>query len=116
MAQQMPDIIPSRVSNKTLYLFLILSISFPTKFQRLHNQQKFITLLFMIYLEDEFSGGEMISARPRRMSELNNAPTQIMPIPPASSFFIFSETNRFETNDTNKQLSEFNKNAPPHPT
>lgn len=46
-------------------------------------------------VEDEFSGGEMISARPRRISELNNPPTQIIPIPPASSFIVFSQTNRF---------------------
>ncbi|XP_037925278.1 muscle calcium channel subunit alpha-1 isoform X4 [Hermetia illucens] len=37
----------------------------------------------------------VISARPRRMSEVNNEPTKILPIPPASSFFIMSQTNRF---------------------
>ncbi|XP_037051066.1 muscle calcium channel subunit alpha-1 isoform X2 [Bradysia coprophila] len=35
------------------------------------------------------------SARPRRMSEVNSEPTQILPIPPARSFFIFSQTSRF---------------------
>ncbi|KAF6217290.1 hypothetical protein GE061_001644 [Apolygus lucorum] len=35
-----------------------------------------------------------VSARPRRMSEYNMA-TKTQPIPPASSFFIFSNTNRF---------------------
>lgn len=35
-----------------------------------------------------------VSARPRRMSEFNVG-TKIVPIPNASSFFIFSPTNRF---------------------
>ena len=35
-----------------------------------------------------------VSARPRRMSEFNMG-TKIIPIPPASSFFIFSPTNRY---------------------
>ncbi|KAK0162142.1 hypothetical protein PV327_008504 [Microctonus hyperodae] len=39
-------------------------------------------------------GGEEVSARPRRMSEYNKAPEK-PPIPPASSFFIFSNTNKF---------------------
>lgn len=42
--------------------------------------------------EDENEAAE--SARPRRMSEVNAA-TTIQPIPPASSFFIFSQSNRF---------------------
>lgn len=49
----------------------------------------------------------MITARPRRSSEQNNAPTQIIPIPPASSFIIFSETNRFE--DKMRELSPYLK-------
>uniref|UniRef100_A0A1B0DHL4 Uncharacterized protein n=2 Tax=Phlebotomus papatasi TaxID=29031 RepID=A0A1B0DHL4_PHLPP len=47
--------------------------------------------------EEEVGGDEdraMVSARPRRMSELNQMPNQTQPIPPASSFFIFSQTNR----------------------
>lgn len=36
----------------------------------------------------------MITARPRRMSEVNTA-TKILPIPPGTSFFLFSQTNRF---------------------
>lgn len=35
-----------------------------------------------------------LSARPRRMSEVNAA-TKIQPIPPATSFFIFAQSNRF---------------------
>ncbi|KAL7013140.1 hypothetical protein ACKWTF_015214 [Chironomus riparius] len=37
---------------------------------------------------------EQVTARPRRMSEVN-AVNKIIPIPPASSFFVFSQTNRF---------------------
>lgn len=40
---------------------------------------------------DELEDG--ITARPRRLSEFNIA-TTIQPIPPASSFFIFSKSNR----------------------
>ncbi|XP_030377282.1 voltage-dependent calcium channel type D subunit alpha-1 isoform X2 [Scaptodrosophila lebanonensis] len=36
----------------------------------------------------------IITARPRRMSEVNTA-TKILPIPPGTSFFLFSQTNRF---------------------
>ncbi|KAH8273691.1 hypothetical protein KR018_008850, partial [Drosophila ironensis] len=36
----------------------------------------------------------MITARPRRMSEVNTA-TKIQPIPPGTSFFLFSQKNRF---------------------
>lgn len=42
--------------------------------------------------EDE--NGTAKSALPRRMSEVNAA-TTIQPIPPAASFFIFSQSNRF---------------------
>ncbi|RVE48330.1 hypothetical protein evm_006990 [Chilo suppressalis] len=38
--------------------------------------------------------GTLVTARPRRVSELN-MPNQTPPIPNASSFFIFSPTNRF---------------------
>ncbi|XP_045507620.1 muscle calcium channel subunit alpha-1-like [Colias croceus] len=38
--------------------------------------------------------GKLVTARPRRMSELN-MPNQTPPIPNASSFFVFSPTNRF---------------------
>lgn len=37
--------------------------------------------------------GQLVTARPRRVSELN-MPNQTPPIPNASSFFIFSPTNR----------------------
>jgi hypothetical protein len=40
---------------------------------------------------DEMEEG--ITARPRRLSEFNIA-TKTQPIPPASSFFIFSKSNR----------------------
>ncbi|XP_076316388.1 muscle calcium channel subunit alpha-1-like isoform X2 [Tachypleus tridentatus] len=40
------------------------------------------------------SAAASTGARPRRLSELN-IPTKIHPIPPASSFFIFSNTNKF---------------------
>lgn len=34
-------------------------------------------------------------ARPRRMSEIENMPNKVLPIPNYSSFFIFSPTNRW---------------------
>lgn len=44
---------------------------------------------------DEIDGGaEVVTARPRRMSEYNMA-TEKPPIPAGSAFFIFSSTNRF---------------------
>lgn len=43
--------------------------------------------------EDEAETGSKIGARPRRMSEIKTN-SQKLPIPPASSFFIFSPTNR----------------------
>ncbi|XP_011305273.1 muscle calcium channel subunit alpha-1 isoform X2 [Fopius arisanus] len=44
---------------------------------------------------DEIEGGpEVISARPRRMSEYNIT-TEKPPIPEGSAFFVFSKTNRF---------------------
>lgn len=44
-------------------------------------------------MDPEEQEGEEGFARPRRMSEVNAA-TKILPIPPASSFFVFSQTNR----------------------
>ncbi|RZC33742.1 muscle calcium channel subunit alpha-1-like, partial [Asbolus verrucosus] len=43
---------------------------------------------------DEAETGSKVGARPRRMSEIKSN-SQKLPIPPASSFFIFSPTNRF---------------------
>ncbi|KAJ8923541.1 hypothetical protein NQ315_010119 [Exocentrus adspersus] len=43
---------------------------------------------------DEVETGSGVGARPRRMSEVKQN-TQTLPIPPASSFFVFSPTNRF---------------------
>lgn len=43
--------------------------------------------------ETEDAGGVTVSARPRRVSEVNMS-NQKQPIPPASSFFVFSQTNR----------------------
>ncbi|XP_038219335.1 muscle calcium channel subunit alpha-1-like [Zerene cesonia] len=53
-------------------------------------------LLNYVSIEDggEEEEGKLVTARPRRMSELN-MPNQTPPIPNASSFFIFSPTNRF---------------------
>lgn len=45
-------------------------------------------------MEEEEEGGEIITARPRRMSELVTAKQQ-KPIPKASSLFILSHTNPF---------------------
>ena len=42
----------------------------------------------IICLENE------VTARPRRLSEFNMG-TKIVPIPPGTSFFIFSQNNRF---------------------
>ncbi|XP_035739036.1 muscle calcium channel subunit alpha-1-like isoform X3 [Vespa mandarinia] len=44
--------------------------------------------------QNEIHEGQEVSARPRRMSEYNTA-TKKQPIPPGSSFFIFSQNNRF---------------------
>lgn len=45
-------------------------------------------------------GGEdnnnMVSARPRRMSEIPDPPQPILPIPEGSAFFILSQNNRCE--------------------
>jgi len=48
-------------------------------------------------LEDEEEEAEEeapVTARPRRLSEIHKTPTKIKPLPKASSFFIFSHTNR----------------------
>lgn len=45
-------------------------------------------------VEEEEAEEGATSARPRRMSEVNAA-TKTQPIPAASSFFVFSQTNRF---------------------
>lgn len=45
-------------------------------------------------MSDEENEEAEVSARPRRMSEVNAA-TTIQPIPPATSFFVFSQSNRF---------------------
>ncbi|CAG9828455.1 unnamed protein product, partial [Diabrotica balteata] len=42
---------------------------------------------------DDVEAGDEVEERPRRMSEIKQNTT--VPIPPASSFFIFSPTNRF---------------------
>lgn len=42
----------------------------------------------------EYDDNGVATARPRRMSEVNTA-TKIQPIPEGSSFFLFSQTNRF---------------------
>ncbi|XP_033150716.1 LOW QUALITY PROTEIN: voltage-dependent calcium channel type D subunit alpha-1 [Drosophila busckii] len=44
--------------------------------------------------EEEVDEEGMITARPRRMSEVNTA-TKILPIPAGTSFFLFSQKNRF---------------------
>ncbi|EAT36648.1 AAEL011280-PA, partial [Aedes aegypti] len=44
--------------------------------------------------DEDYQDKEYNLARPRRMSELNVA-NKIIPIPPGSSFFIMSQTNRF---------------------
>ncbi|GFW64240.1 voltage-dependent L-type calcium channel subunit alpha-1C [Trichonephila clavipes] len=45
--------------------------------------------------EEVESGVGSTGARPRRLSELDAIPNKIIPIPPYSSFFIFSPTNCF---------------------
>lgn len=47
----------------------------------------------LIYLDD--GADHEVSARPRRMSEFNMA-TKTEPIPAGSSFFLFSQTNRYQ--------------------
>ena len=44
--------------------------------------------------EEEEEIEERISARPRRLSEIK-IPTKVKPLPKASSFFLFSHTNRW---------------------
>lgn len=76
-------------------------------------------------------GGEdnnnMVSARPRRMSEIPDPPQPILPIPEGSAFFILSQNNRceiqsntafglitrFQTN-IHKVKQTNNRNSPPH--
>lgn len=55
---------------------------------------KFSTL-FPFFVTD-YQDKEYSLARPRRMSELNVA-NKIIPIPPGSSFFIMSQTNRLKS-------------------
>lgn len=51
----------------------------------------------------------MVSARPRRMSEVKDAPEPIIPIPEGSAFFIMSQTNRcaFMTSTILRILKDF---------
>lgn len=42
----------------------------------------------------EKDGGNTVSARPRRMSEVKEEAEPILPIPEGSSYFILSQTNR----------------------
>ncbi|KAM7341447.1 ca[2+]-channel protein alpha[[1]] subunit D isoform 4-T4 [Cochliomyia hominivorax] len=44
--------------------------------------------------QEDYDDNGVATARPRRMSEVNTA-TKIQPIPEGSSFFLFSQTNRF---------------------
>lgn len=44
--------------------------------------------------DGDIDGGG-VSARPRRMSELNKGGTKTVPIPQESSFFVFCSTNRY---------------------
>lgn len=48
---------------------------------------------------DDVDAGSGVGARPRRMSEIKQN-KQTLPIPPASSFFIFSPTNRWNVVDS----------------
>lgn len=60
-------------------------------------EQFFYLICFSILHEDqeeEIEPSHVVSARPRRMSELKEEPTQIIPIPEGTSFFILSQTNR----------------------
>lgn len=41
---------------------------------------------------DDYDDNQVDDSQPRRLSETK--PSQIVPIPPASSFFVFSQTNR----------------------
>lgn len=49
-------------------------------------------LVFFFFTPDQVI---VPSARPRRLSDMQQMPNQTQPIPNASSFFIFSPTNRF---------------------
>lgn len=46
----------------------------------------------------EDNNNTTVSARPRRMSEIPDPPTPILPIPEGSSFFILSQGNRCDGN------------------
>lgn len=48
----------------------------------------------------------MVSARPRRMSEIPDPPQPILPIPEGSAFFILSQNSRCEI--TIKTCDQFN--------
>lgn len=43
----------------------------------------------------------MVSARPRRMSDVPDPPQPILPIPEGSAFFILSQSNRCDTHTVN---------------
>lgn len=49
----------------------------------------------VLFFITDFQDKEYSLARPRRMSELNVA-NKVVPIPPGSSFFIMSQTNRLK--------------------
>ena len=51
----------------------------------------------------EDNNNATVSARPRRMSELPDPPTPILPIPEGSAFFILSQGNRCDGNQNRKK-------------
>uniref|UniRef100_A0A1Y1M128 Ion transport domain-containing protein n=1 Tax=Photinus pyralis TaxID=7054 RepID=A0A1Y1M128_PHOPY len=79
---------------------LVNKLPDPVVYQRLTSktyldqfQKAGRTLSFRIQTDLENDEGE-VTARPRRMSEMKSS-SKKLPIPPATSFFIFSPTNRF---------------------
>lgn len=54
----------------------------------------FLSLIQQEDQEEEIEPSHVVSARPRRMSELKEEPTQIIPIPEGTSFYVLSQTNR----------------------
>jgi hypothetical protein len=79
--------------------FLPIYCCSPSYVPNLHSQApmclclSYVSVAYVSVLTDMDDMDDGISARPRRLSEFNMA-TKTQPIPPASSFFIFSKSNR----------------------
>lgn len=55
-----------------------------------------------------------VSARPRRMSEVQDPPQPILPIPEGSSYFILSQNNRCDKIQPINRLKKINRKSKYH--